>query len=135
LLRGVGISYVLHFLVDVDAGFARNQYALAKREFFRSTLGFAAVREFPEGTKEESDVDSGPVVFGLGTAASSFGIAAAAVMRDEEMTIQLLKSSALIGLPVLRGEELRCSVMPPVGQAVILFGKTELLRLQQSKAR
>lgn len=133
--RGVGISYVLHFLEDIDAGFARNQYALAKREFFRSALGFAAVREFPEGTKEEFDVDSGQVVFGLGTAASGFGIAAAAVMGDEEMTRQLLKSSALIGLPVLRGGELSYSVMPPVGQAVVLFGKTELLRLQQSKAR
>ena len=43
------------------------------------------------------------------------------------MAIKLLKSSALIGLPVFENSELRYNAMPPVGQAVVLFGKTELL--------
>jgi hypothetical protein len=133
--RGVGTSYALHFLRDVDAQWATAQYALTKREFFRSVLGFAAVREFPEGTREEIDVDSGAILFGFGTAASGFGIAAAAVMSDESMTTQLLKSSALIGSPVLQRDELRYDVMPPVGQAVILFGKTELLTTQMNREK
>jgi hypothetical protein len=134
-VRGVGISYALHFLKDLDPDFARHQYTLAKSQLFRSTLGFGAVREFPEGVKEDIDVDSGDVVLGLGMAASGFGIAAAAVMGDEEMTIALLKSSAVLGMPVLRNGELRYDAMPPVGQAVILFGKAELVKLQQAKLR
>ena len=39
----------LHFLKDVDADFAREQYASASGHFIRSAFGFAAVREFPEG--------------------------------------------------------------------------------------
>jgi hypothetical protein len=133
--RGVGICYSLHFLKDVDPEFARSQYELAKREFFRSELGFAAAREFPAGVKEELDVDSGLVVFGLGTAASGFAVAAAAVMRDEQMATQLLKSSALAGMPIFKTNGLQYSAMPPVGQAIILFGKTELIKLQQERLR
>lgn len=136
--RGVGICYALHFLIDIDSEFARQQYELAKRAFFRSTLGLAAIREFPEGVQEEFDIDSGLVVLGLGISASGFGIAAAAVMKDEQMAIELLKSSALAGLPKFEDNGLQYKTMPPVGQAVILLGKTELLKQQyvkQGKAR
>jgi len=65
---------------------------------------------------------------GIGPSASGFAIAAAAVMGDEETAESLLKSLALAGLPELRSGELRYTSMPLVGQAVILFGKTELLK-------
>jgi hypothetical protein len=133
--RGVEMGYALHFLKEVDPEFAQNQFALAKREFFRGAFGFAAVRELPEGVKVEPDVDSGAVVFNFGAAASGFGIGAAAVMGDKEMAVQLLKSSAWLGMPTYRNQELRYAAMPPVGQAVILFGKTELLKLQLGKSR
>jgi hypothetical protein len=64
-------------------------------------------------------------MFGLGPSASGFAIAAAAVMGDEA-TGALLKAAALAGLPEMQSGELRYMTMP-VGQAVILFGKTELL--------
>jgi len=132
--RGVEISYALHFLNDVDSAFAQQQFAVAKQEFFRNAFGFAALREFPEGAEPEPDVDSGFVLFGLGTAASGFGIAAAAVMGDEAMEEQLLKSSVLLGIPEFKNAELQYRAMPTVGQAVILFGKTELLKQQQFKS-
>src|SRR5437667_6795026 len=120
--------YGLHFLKEVDANFARQQYAAAARCFVRSALGLAAVREFPEGASGAQDIDSGPVLLGFGPSASGFAIAAAAVMGDEETAWQLLQASAIAGLPVWQRGELQYTLMPPVGQAVVLFGKTSLTR-------
>ncbi len=76
-----------------------------------------------------------PVLFGLGLSASGFAIAAAAINGDEKTAWQLLNATAAVGGPVFRGVELHYSMMPPVGQAVILFGKTCLLKAVQPAAR
>jgi hypothetical protein len=125
--RGISTMYALHFLNDIDGDIAAQQYRLAQRFFLRSAWGFAAAREFPEGSYERPDVDSGPVVVGLGPSASGFAIAAAGSMGDADTAWQLIKSSAFAGGPVFNGGELRYSIMPPVGQAVIFYGKTILL--------
>lgn len=129
--RGVGMCYALHFLCDVDPAFADEQYRLAKQHFYRSIAGVAALREFPEGVEPQTDIDSGRVLFGLGTAASGFGIGASAVMEDWEMTRRLLRASMLAGRPIWSDGELQYAAMPPVGQAVILFGKTMILNRSQ----
>jgi hypothetical protein len=126
--RGVSTMYGLHFLRDIAPALAQEQYAKARRHLLRTVFGLAAVREFPEGVKPRPDVDSGPLFLGIGPSASGFAIAAAAVMGDDETAESLLKSLALAGMPELRSGELRYTSMPPVGQAVILFGKTELLK-------
>ena len=51
-------------------------------------------------------------------------------MEDDATAKSLLKASAVAGFPELRSGELHYTAMPPVGQAVILFGKTELLKAQ-----
>lgn len=126
--RGVSICYALHFLREIDSNFAKSQYAIASRVFFRESFGLAAVREFPEGEPTAFDVDSGPVVLGMGAAASGFAIGAAAVMQDQVTASKLVAASIVAGGPRFEADELSFATMPPVGQAVILFGKTELLR-------
>jgi hypothetical protein len=125
--RGISTLYGLHFLRDVSSEFAADQYHRAHQQIVREVLGLAAVREFPVGVDAEGDIDSGALMFGLGPSASGFAIAAAAVMGDEATARALLKAAALAGLPEMQSGELRYMTMPPVGQAVILFGKTELL--------
>jgi hypothetical protein len=131
--RGISQMYGLHFLKDFDADFAAHQYEQARKYLVRPVLGLVAVREFPEGVKETPDVDSGPVLFGFGPSASGFGIAAAAINGDEATAWQLAKASALVGGPVLENGELRYTTMPPVGQAVVLFGKTCLMKSPDQK--
>jgi hypothetical protein len=122
--RGISVMYGLQFIRDFDEKFAAAQYALAKRYFIRTGLGFGAVREFPEGQEGTGDVDSGPVLLGFGPSASGFAIAAAARMGDDEVFESLLRASRWAGMPVFEEDRLRYRTMPPVGQAVILFGKT-----------
>ncbi len=122
--QGISVMYGLHFLADFDEEFAAEQYRLAKRHLIRTGLGFGAVREFPEGAQGTGDVDSGPVILGLGPSASGFAIGAAARMGDRDVFESLLRASRFAGMPTFEGGKLRYRTMPPVGQAVILFGKT-----------
>jgi len=126
--RGISVMYGLHFLKDFDAPLAASQYELARQCFVRSLFGITAVREFPEGFSAASDIDSGPLILGAGPSASGFAIAAAAVNGDDSTAWELLKASALVGWPELQDGKLRYDAMPAVGQAVILFGKSELLK-------
>ncbi len=126
--RGISVMYGLHFLRDFDPPFALEQYNLAKKFLIRDVLGVCAAREFPEGENAKGDIDSGPVIFGLGLSASGFGIAAAVINGDTNTAQRLLNASAMAGLPVLRDGNLHYTSMPTVGQAVVLFGKTELLK-------
>lgn len=124
--RGISVMYGLHFLKDFDPAFAEQQYALAKQYLVENMLGFSVVREFPKGASGRGDIDSGPVILGAGPSASGFAIAAAAINGDKDVAWRLLKASAMVGMPVFHDGELQYASMPTVGQAVILFGKTEL---------
>lgn len=126
--RGISLMYGLHFLKEFAPEFAAEQYALARKYFYRSFLGMGAMKEFLPGNEGREDIDSGPVIFGLGPSASGFGIGAAAVMKDQNTVNELLRSLSLIGMPVMEKNELRYQAMPIVGQAVILFGKTAALK-------
>ena len=128
--RGISMMYGLHFLKDFAPEFAAAQYALAKRYLVAPVfLGCCAVREFPLGQQGPADIDSGPLIMGFGPSASGFGIAAAAVMGDITTTRQLLLALSLLGLEVADGDKLSYRDVPEVGQVVILFGRSELLRL------
>ena len=126
--RGISVMYGLHFLKDFDPDFAARQYGLARKCFLINLFGFTAAREFPEGSDAKPDVDSGLLIFGAGPSASGFAIAAAAINGDDTTAWQLLEASALVGSPQLQNGKLRYNSMPIVGQAVILFGKSELLK-------
>jgi hypothetical protein len=133
--RGISQMYALHFLRDIDPEFSKEQYALAKKHLVREALGLAAVREFPEGSKETSDIDSGPVVLGLGPSASGFAIGASVVMEDWSTNRSLLEASVVVGMPVFQKGEIHYLAMPIVGQAIVFFGKTLTLHPNNSKSR
>jgi hypothetical protein len=126
--RGISVTYGLHYLKEFAPEFASEQYPLMRKHFYRSLLGLGAMAEFAPGENGREDIDSGPVVFGLGPSASGFGIGAAALMQDWRTVDELLRSLSVIGLPTVEGKELRYVSMPMVGQAVILFGKTAALK-------
>jgi hypothetical protein len=126
--RGISMMYGLQFLNDFAPDFARQQYDLSKKYLFGSIFGCAAVREFPAGQEGVEDIDSGPLVMGYGPSASGFAIAATASMGDPATGVRLLRSLALLGMEVREGDKLHYRDLPDVGQSVILFGRTELLR-------
>lgn len=74
--RGSSQCLMLSFLNDIDSAFAAEQFALFSQRFIDSRFGVKGIREYPLGVFGLGDVDSGPVIFGMGGAASIVGIRA-----------------------------------------------------------
>jgi len=121
--EGSSIWFASHCLRLVDEGFARDQYARAKKELARRALGFAWAREWPASWVGAIDVDSGPVVPIVEASAGSSGTAfvAAASFEDDGYWQGLLASLELAGFPVREGEGLRFAASNQVGDAVLLY--------------
>lgn len=92
-------------LLLVDEGFAREQYAQARRQLIGSFAGFAWGREWPDGWPGYQDVDSGPTVPLVGANAASSGLAlvAARAFGDEALAKQLFTSLDFAAFPVGKG--------------------------------
>jgi hypothetical protein len=76
--RGCGNSGILLFASELDSGIARTWYDAYDRNYWTNNPWFSGFRELPHGANHTfSDVDSGPVVWGVGSVASAFGIGAA----------------------------------------------------------
>ena len=80
--RGCGNSYVSLFSPGLWPEQAKKWYALYEKNFWQQGKVMAGFREFPKqmvGKDWYADVDSGPVIGGIGFAASAFGVGAARV--------------------------------------------------------
>lgn len=64
--RGSSMSLTLRLLAEIDTVFAAEQYILLEQNFVSSVLGIPYLREYPTGVDGKGDVDSGPVIFGIG---------------------------------------------------------------------
>jgi hypothetical protein len=74
--RGSSQTLMLTLLPLIDSSFAGQQFALFQKHFVDHPFQLTGIREYPFGTEGEGDVDAGPVICGLGGAASIVGIAA-----------------------------------------------------------
>ncbi len=78
--RGCSNSYMTLAAPSLWAEPAREWYRLYEQHFWQRDFLAAGFREFPKGPRSREwhfDVDAGPVLRGIGFAASSFGVAAA----------------------------------------------------------
>jgi len=88
-VRGSSQSLMLCFLPDIDSVFAKKQYQKYREHFLAYRLGLPGIREYPTGQSGSGDIDSGPVVLGIGGAASIVGIKAATRHSDWELAAAL----------------------------------------------
>jgi hypothetical protein len=98
--RGCGLSWTLAFLPNLAPELAREQYGVYRATWFGHPLGTTGIREFPrERTARFTDSDTGPIIFGYGTAATGFGIAAAKANNDTEDLTGLLRALEIFSFP------------------------------------
>jgi hypothetical protein len=124
--RGSGTALGLYFLSFADPALAAELYAAMSRSLKDSLLGFGAFREYPRGTSGTGDIDSGPVVFGLGLSATGFGLAGARLFDDREQFRRLYGSAVFAGAPVRRNGEFQFATGGPLGNAILLAMLTAL---------
>ncbi len=122
--EGSSIFMSAHDLVLVDEDFAKDQWARAKKELGKETLGFAWAREWPARAKKRGvDVDSGPIVPFVEASAGASGMAVlgAATFEDRTMLRGLLASMGLAAFPIDRAGARRYAASNQVGDAVVLY--------------
>jgi hypothetical protein len=82
--RGSSQSLMLIFLRDIDQSFAKNQFEIYNKLFVASRFGLPCIYEYPRGEWGTGDIDSGPVILGIGGAASIVGMRTLATYGQEE---------------------------------------------------
>lgn len=131
--RGCALSYSIPLLAQVAPDVARDQYVAYQRHMRASVLGLGGFREWPEGRGLGVDVDSGPVVFGMGVAATGFGLAAARIMHDEAQYNAIRRTVMTFGGPGL-GPSGGHLTAPLLGEAILLNGRTARVWFPDNRA-
>lgn len=87
--KGSSQSLMLNFLIDLDPVFAKVQFEKYRTQFLDYRFGLPGIREYPKGTQGGEDVDSGPVLLGIGGSASLVGQRTMALYEEIEIAVGL----------------------------------------------
>ena len=116
--RGSGTALAAYFLSFADPPLSRQLASAVEAELRVAPLGFGLVREYPRSSPGgRGDVDSGPVVAGIGVSPTGFSIACARLLSDRGWFLQLHRTARLFGAP--RGDR-GFAVGGPLGNAIML---------------
>lgn len=116
--RASGTALASYFLAFVDEALSRTLYETLRAEQLRSVLGFGAVRERPDGASK-GDIDSGPVLFGVGVSATGFMIGASRVHGDRDTFAALYATAHLFGAPYDARGTRTYATGGPLGDAIL----------------
>lgn len=117
-VRGSGTAFTATWMAWVDPAFAARLHAAHRDLGLRTLPGFGAMREVPPGASFYGDVDSGPVVFGVGVSATGFALASARATGDRVTHARLHRTAHLFGVPVRGGQRFATGL--GIGNAILL---------------
>ena len=120
LARGSGTAFGVWALAFADEELSADLYRALAADRVRRVAGFGGVREFPTGVRSLGDIDSGPVLFGIGTSATGFALAGARLHEDERTYRACFRTAHLFGLPVPRHGGRWYLTGMPIGNALLL---------------
>jgi hypothetical protein len=133
-VRGSSQSLMHCFLPDIDSAFAKEQFALYRKNFIQNKLGLPAVREYALNTEGGGDVDSGPIIWDVGPAASVVAIKAMAENRDYDMYIPIRNTIEAFGFPInWFGSKFYLGNQLPVADAFIAWCNAKNCRYETVK--
>ncbi len=115
--RGSGSALAAYFLSFVDVSLARSLAEAVRDELAVAPLGFGGVLEYPRGTGGRGDIDSGPLIAGVGVSPTGFSIACARLLDDRGWFLRLHRTARLFGAP--RGDA-GFATGGPLGNAIML---------------
>ncbi len=126
--RGSSQSLMQCFLPEIDSAFAKEQFTHYKELFLDSRLGLPGIREYPKGNIGLGDIDSGPVIWGIGGAASVVGQRAMAIHNEAETAIGLRNSIEGFGVGLTwNGQKRYLFGALPIADAFIAWSNSAAL--------
>lgn len=105
--RGCSQSLILNFIHEIDPVFSNDQFLKYKEHFLDYRMKMPGIREYPKGIKGFGDVDSGPVILGIGGAASIVGQRTMAKYKDWATFMGLRNCIEAFGLGMTFGNKKR----------------------------
>ncbi|MCF8276668.1 MAG: hypothetical protein K9J17_08040 [Flavobacteriales bacterium] len=97
--RGSSQSLMLIFLKEYAADISSEHFKIYRSLFLTSRIGLPGILEYPKGIEGHGDVDSGPVLFGVGGSASIVGIRTLATYNDFFVSNGIRNSVEAFGVP------------------------------------
>lgn len=122
--RGCALSWSVAFRGLHDPGAAASLWASVRKDYLVHVGPAVGVREWPPGVDRKADVDSGPILLGIGAAASAFALPATRLAGAQADHLALRASAQLAGLKVI--EEKRGTEQLP--RAIALWGRVARAR-------
>ncbi|MEO1302775.1 MAG: hypothetical protein AAFV36_06280 [Myxococcota bacterium] len=96
LPRGCAMSFTAHYAAAFAPDYARDLWHRYRRAFMVDLFGLAGLREWPRGIDREADIDSGPIVRGIGAAATGLGLGAAGDVGDTARQARMIRTMNLV---------------------------------------
>ncbi len=127
--RGCSISLILRFLSEIDHDFSVEQCGFYKKNFVSTTFGLPSILEYPLGKSGKGDIDSGPVILGVGFSGTIVSIGTFAAMGDFELAENQYKTINTFGLG-LKDREMKKFIFGqmPIADAFIAWSRTSELK-------
>tara|TARA_B100000795_G_C22778196_1_gene431018 strand:- start:146 stop:1195 length:1050 start_codon:yes stop_codon:yes gene_type:complete len=94
--RGCALSYLIHYMSRFEPIAAKEQWALYQKHMYIKKLGFNCFREFLPSYKGKWSPDSGPIIAGVGIAATGLGMNAATSIGDIKLYSSINKGARII---------------------------------------
>jgi hypothetical protein len=123
--RASGTALAAYALLYADPALSRELWAALRGEQLRTLLGFGAMLEYPEPpaspgpARGRGDIDSGPVVLGLGLSATGFSLAASRAHGDLDAFRALYATAHLFGAPYDQDGMRTYVTGGPLGDAIL----------------
>lgn len=127
--HGSSTALILRMLSEIDPYFGIEQLALADSLFITTSLGLPAMREYPTGTFGLGDIDSGPVIMGVGFSATITMIGTLAAYDRPMEALHQYQTIHAFGLDRTNNEQKYYLYgLMPMADAFIAWGRAAALR-------
>ncbi len=117
--RGSGTFLAAWFLSFGDRSLACELYTTGRDTLADSVGPVAGMREYAPGVEGRPDIDSGPIVMGLGLSSTGFALGAAHACGDEDTVASLTRTVEWFGAARDNGEVLHWQAGEVFGGAPI----------------
>lgn len=118
--RASGTALAAYFLSFADAALSRELRDAVEARCAEEWAGFRLTREYARGTAGAGDIDSGPVVLGIGFSASGFALAGDRIHGDRDAFRARSRLVHLFGAPWDQGDRRTYACGGPLGNAILL---------------